>query len=241
MPGSHAKKTGRWRSLPSVSALGGRSLRVPPSADLEKQQGTWTAISFRRDGQETPKEIVRTITRTVEGDHVVWKRNGKSFAGTALALDPHQDPRAIDVIADGGPTRGKRVLGIYKLENDRLTLCMADADQPRPREFKAEKGSGHTLMVFMRQGAAGQAVSVIPNLAPSGWRSPLCRKSLDRIAEHRPGHDAVHAAARNPRELADRACRPREASSPRPCGSGLLDRPAGAQRSSACRRNRPGE
>jgi len=66
-------------------------------------------------------------------------------------LDPGQDPKAIDVIADGGPSHGKRVLGIYKIENDKLTLCMADPDQPRPREFKAEKGSGHTLMVFTRQ------------------------------------------------------------------------------------------
>jgi uncharacterized protein (TIGR03067 family) len=108
-------------------------------------------VSFRRDGQDTPQEIVRTITRTVEGEHVVWKRDGKSFAGTALVLDPGQDPKAIDVIADGGPSRGKRVLGIYKIDSNQLTLCMADPDQPRPREFKAEKGSGHTLMVLTRQ------------------------------------------------------------------------------------------
>ena len=119
--------------------------------DLEKQQGTWVAVSFRRDGQDAPQEIVRTITRTVAGEHVVWKRDGKSFAGTALVLDPRQDPTAIDVIADGGPSRGKRVLGIYKIDSNKLTLCMADPDQPRPRQFKAEKGSGHTLMVFTRQ------------------------------------------------------------------------------------------
>ena len=119
--------------------------------DLEKQQGTWVAVSFRRDAQDTSQEIVRTIRRTVEGAHVVWKRDGKSFAGTALALDPGQAPKAIDVIADGGPSRGKRVLGIYKIDSNKLTLCMADPDQPSPRQFKAEKGSGHTLMVFTRQ------------------------------------------------------------------------------------------
>jgi len=123
----------------------------PARDDLERQQGTWVAVSFRRDGQDTPREIVQTITRTVAGAHVVWKRNGKNFAGTALVLDPGKEPKAIDVIADGGPARGKRVLGIYKIDSDKLTLCMADPDQPRPREYKAEKGSGHTLMVFMRQ------------------------------------------------------------------------------------------
>ena len=120
---------------------------------MPKTGGVFKADSgiFRRDGQDTPQEIVRTITRTVEGEHVVWKRDGKSFAGTALVLDPGQDPKAIDVIADGGPSRGKRVLGIYKIDSNKLTLCMADPDQPRPRQFKAEKGSGHTLMVFTRQ------------------------------------------------------------------------------------------
>jgi uncharacterized protein (TIGR03067 family) len=123
----------------------------PASREIEKHQGTWLASSFRRDGQETPQEIVRTITRTVVKDHVVWKRNGKSFAGTAMVLDPKQSPRAIDVIADGGPFRGKRVLGIYRLDKDRLTICMADADQPRPKDFTAEKGSRQTLMTFTRE------------------------------------------------------------------------------------------
>jgi uncharacterized protein (TIGR03067 family) len=119
--------------------------------ELDKHQGTWVAVSFRREGAETPEEIVRTITRTVVGDHVTWKRVGKSFAGTTVVLDPTQKPPGIDVIPDGGPSRGKRVLGIYRLEGDRLTLCMADPDKPRPRAFEAEKGSGQTLMVFERQ------------------------------------------------------------------------------------------
>ena len=61
--------------------------------DLQKQQGTWVAVSFRRDGQDTPREIVRTITRTVEGEHVVWKRDGKSFAGTASCSTRDRTPK----------------------------------------------------------------------------------------------------------------------------------------------------
>jgi uncharacterized protein (TIGR03067 family) len=144
------------RRLVLAACLCGATLgaQEPAKQEQARHQGTWTAISFRRDGQETPGEIVRSITRTVEGDHVVWKRDGKSFAGTTVVLDPGQNPRAIDVLPDGGPSRGKRVLGIYKIENDTLILCTADPDQPRPRDFKAEKGSKHTLMVFKRQAPA---------------------------------------------------------------------------------------
>jgi uncharacterized protein (TIGR03067 family) len=82
---------------------------------------------------------------------VVWKRDGKSFAGTRIELDPSRDPKAIDVIPDGGKDRGERVLGIYKLEGDRLTICMAAPGKPRPKEFKADKGSGCTLRTFVRE------------------------------------------------------------------------------------------
>jgi uncharacterized protein (TIGR03067 family) len=118
--------------------------------ELAKHQGVWTTVSFHRDGKDTPDAIARSITRTVDGDHVVWKRNGKSFSGSTIVLDPTADPKTIDILADGGPARDKRVLGIYKLEDDRLTICTSDADQPRPKDFKAEKDSKRTLMVFDR-------------------------------------------------------------------------------------------
>jgi uncharacterized protein (TIGR03067 family) len=134
-----------------ISVLGtATEAQQATSEELVKQQGTWVAVSSRRDGEQAPEEIVRSITRTVEEDHVIWKRDGKGFAGTTIILDGSKNPKAIDVIPDGGPARGKRVLGIYRIEKDALTLCMADADLPRPREFKAEKGSRQTLMVFKR-------------------------------------------------------------------------------------------
>ncbi len=119
--------------------------------ELKRHQGTWSVISSIYDGQKASEEIVRSITRIVEKDHVVWKRDGKNFAGTKIELDPAREPKTIDVIPDGGPNRDQRVLGIYKLEGDKLTICMASPDKPRPTEFKAEKGSGCTLRTFIRE------------------------------------------------------------------------------------------
>ena len=118
--------------------------------ERERHQGTWQAVSFVRDGKETLKKIVDSIERMVEGDHVVWKRDGKSFAGTTMELIPGSDPAGIDLLPDGGPNREKRVRGIDKIDGDVLTLCTSDPDQPRPKEFKAEPGSGRTLMTFRR-------------------------------------------------------------------------------------------
>ena len=121
------------------------------AAELARHQGTWEVVSFVSDGKETPEEIASSITRVVEDDHVAWYRNGKSFAGTTLKLDPSETPKAIDVIPDGGPQKDKVVRGIYRLEGDELTICMAAPDAPRPKTFDGAKGTQQTLMTFRRR------------------------------------------------------------------------------------------
>ena len=66
-------------------------------------------------------------------------------------VDATREPATIDVIPDGGPNRGERILGIYKIDGETLTICMAVAGQPRPKAFKAEKGSGCTLQTFTHE------------------------------------------------------------------------------------------
>ena len=119
--------------------------------ELKRHQGTWSVTSSIYDGQPASEAIVRSIKRIVTGDHVVWERDGKRFAGTRIELDPAREPKTIDVIPDGGRNRGERVLGIYTLEGDRLTITMAAPGQPRPKEFQAAQGSGWTLRTFRRE------------------------------------------------------------------------------------------
>src|SRR4051812_28856194 len=92
-------------------------------AERARHQGTWRAVAFEREGVATPEEIVETITRTVDGGRVVWKRDGKPFAATTLTLRPDADPKGIDVAPEGGPDRDKVTRGIYRFEGDRLILC----------------------------------------------------------------------------------------------------------------------
>jgi uncharacterized protein (TIGR03067 family) len=136
-----------WLSLSAAAAQPADAVKD----ELERHQGTWSVTSSVYDGQPASEPVVRSIRRIVAGDHVVWERDGKSFAGTKIELDPAREPKAIDVIPDGGPDRGRRVLGIYKLQGDRLTICMAAPGRPRPTEFRAEKGSGWTLRTFRRE------------------------------------------------------------------------------------------
>jgi hypothetical protein len=58
----------------------------PKESKLQEEeaihQGIWQVTSFMRNGKETAKETVDSIERLVDGKHVVWKRDGKRFAGT---------------------------------------------------------------------------------------------------------------------------------------------------------------
>jgi uncharacterized protein (TIGR03067 family) len=137
--------------LSAISCLAARADEPSQADELKRQQGTWLVVSFERNGQETAKEITDTIVRVVENDHVTWKRNGKSFAGTLMVLDAKAEPHTIDLTPDGGPARDKRVRGIYKIEGDTLTICVADPDAPRPVTFSAPKGSVYTLQKFRRK------------------------------------------------------------------------------------------
>jgi uncharacterized protein (TIGR03067 family) len=119
--------------------------------ELKRHQGTWIATSSTFDGKKAPEEIVRSIKRIVTDDHVVWQRDGKQFAGTKVVLNSTNNPNTIEVIPDGGRNRGERILGIYKLNRDKLTICMAAPGQPRPKEFRADKGNGCTLQTFARE------------------------------------------------------------------------------------------
>lgn len=131
-------------------ALGSQATTEAAKEELQRHQGTWVVTQAIFDGQETAPEVAGSIRRVVEGDHVVWQRDGKPFAGTRIELDPTREPKTIDVFPDGGPNRGQRAPGIYRLEGDTLVLCMAPPDGTRPDAFEAPSGSGRSLMTFRR-------------------------------------------------------------------------------------------
>jgi uncharacterized protein (TIGR03067 family) len=81
-------------------------------------------------------------------------RNGKDSRRPALkfTLNPEKKPKGID-IEMGVPVGTSE--GIYKLDGDELTICVASGGKngkpaPRPTEFAAKKGEHHALFVLKR-------------------------------------------------------------------------------------------
>jgi uncharacterized protein (TIGR03067 family) len=136
--------------------------------DLDRIGRDWQGVAAEVDGAKVPPPPVWGIGRAGGG---IWIRdpdrpkdspNEVVFFFT-FTLDPAAQPKAMDLIPEEGPAKGKTLRGIYSLEGDVLKICYVSPNtpepekQPRPREFAARKGSGHVLLVF-RQDVINQAV-----------------------------------------------------------------------------------
>ena len=87
-------------------------------------------------------ELVKAITET--GEKVVSELTFK--------LDPAKEPKAIDFTTAAGPDKGKRIKGIYQLEDDTLKVCFnPKKDGERPTAFATKAESSVRLNTFKRE------------------------------------------------------------------------------------------
>jgi uncharacterized protein (TIGR03067 family) len=65
------------------------------------------------------------------------------------SVDLASKPMTIDLIQpnDDDPNRFR---GIIKFEGDKLIMCLAEIEKPRPNEFASSFWKSHTLVVFKR-------------------------------------------------------------------------------------------
>ena len=121
----------------------------PGKKDRDAMQGDWACESMTRDGMAFPDDDAQALFRTVKGDtYVVSRYRNKAGSGT-FTLDASKSPKQIDVVPDGP----KKVVieGIYKVEKDVLTMCIAAPGAKRPTAFSSTEGSGHTLTVWKKE------------------------------------------------------------------------------------------
>jgi uncharacterized protein (TIGR03067 family) len=114
-----------------------------------KLDGTWIATGGSSEGKEIPAEFIEKIMLTVvmkDGKYTVSVAGQEAETGTYKA-DPGKKPATLDVEISTGKNEGKKQFGIYKLDDDKLTLVMSKAgSQDRPKTFDATEGVDITIM-----------------------------------------------------------------------------------------------
>ena len=121
-----------------------------PGPELKKElaelQGVWRLVGFEVDGKEAFLQEHKQLRWVIKDDRVLY--GGDELA--KLTLDSAANPRCLDLHM----VKPKRQLeGIYKLEKDRLKICVAlmtDGVKERPLGFKHDGIDKYRTMLFER-------------------------------------------------------------------------------------------
>ena len=129
--------------------------KAPAPRELKKEtlSGTWEQVTVETPVGKVPDDLVWTF----EKDTVTARRKAESekvFLKYALAADSGKDPKEISLTVEHGERKWVQH-GIYKLDGDRLTICLGVAtgdaavnESERPTEYKA--GPDTCLVVLKR-------------------------------------------------------------------------------------------
>jgi uncharacterized protein (TIGR03067 family) len=119
--------------------------------ELARLQGTWQLVAAETDGKQAPKERVEQVRVVIKGTaHTVIFGEQVVARDVKFDIDPTKDPKQTTDTISEGPDQGKQIKGIYRLEGDTLTSCVASIGKDRPTEFASKPGGGHTLRTFRR-------------------------------------------------------------------------------------------
>jgi uncharacterized protein (TIGR03067 family) len=121
--------------------------------DADAFKGAWKTVSVTERGQPVPPEIAKKIKFRFDGKNYVNTLDDMVEEG-GYTIDASKTPRTIDFDIKTGDDKGKKQLGIYKFDGDKITIVVAMAgSNDRPTTFKSEAGSDLVEFVLEREKA----------------------------------------------------------------------------------------
>lgn len=117
--------------------------------DINLLSGTWEVVAEERDEKVVdPKQslLPPKVRFTAEKPKGLEKRCDIY----TVALDPKADPPRLTATVAGGEIKGERMLVIYRLDGDSMTLRLHYGAKDFPKGFRTVDGDG-TAVLKLRQ------------------------------------------------------------------------------------------
>jgi uncharacterized protein (TIGR03067 family) len=123
---------------------------IPAAIRIDRQrlQGVWGLVSGAVGGR--PGGAGCKVRWTLAGDQIVMEMSDR-WVGK-WTLDPTRSPKRINLAAmsaDGAAT--EEIRGVYEVRGDRLCVCLAFGDDPRPENLCSSPGTSQVSLALKRQ------------------------------------------------------------------------------------------
>ena len=118
--------------------------------EIKKFDGHWTITGWTQGGGELPKEFLDSTKWSVTGDKYKFEQETSIEDGT-IKLDSTKKPATIDLDITSGNDKGKKQLGVYKIEKDVITFCLGrPGDEKRPTDFTSTEDNNNILITLKK-------------------------------------------------------------------------------------------
>lgn len=118
--------------------------------DRKMLEGTWQLVEAELGGTKLPQPSGKSLRLVLKGDRYELQGAESPDEGT-VKLFSDQTPKAMDIIGDKGPNKGKTFPAIYELKGDTLRICYNLGGPDRPTAFATKKGTQLFLAKYRKE------------------------------------------------------------------------------------------
>jgi uncharacterized protein (TIGR03067 family) len=147
-------------------------------SDEHLLQGAWRAVAGERQQKPIPADELRLCRLVFDGNKVRAAFAKIAVTEGRFTVDPTTDPKQITIESN---TEGDRALkGIYRLDGDRLIVCMGSFSDSRPAKFATEAGNPRLGLVTLERETAGFSHTL--ESSPLGFKELTPSKTAEPTA-----------------------------------------------------------
>ena len=133
------------------SAVGFIAADEPKKDDAEALRGNWSAVSYKEGGKSAPDDLIKKLKASFDGKAYTNKVDGDVIEAGYYTIDESKTPKTVDFEIKKGQAEGKKQLGIFQVEGNKLTLIVSAPGSPvRPKSMKPADTDPVVEVVFKR-------------------------------------------------------------------------------------------
>lgn len=140
---------------------------------LRALEGTWEFTRLEIDGSVLPAAALAASRLFINGDRFRTESPEGVYEGI-FNINVEADPSEIDIEFIEGPEAGNWNFGIFRLDGNKLEICLDMKGKPRPHRFATSRGSGRAYEILKRasksrpenvKGGIGTAIAASSNIS----------------------------------------------------------------------------